>query len=101
MGAAITTLLAYGLQAVLMYGYVRRVYPFVWNLPFIWRSIAGVGVMVSFLIASRGQDLPLKLTGLLLGVGSYVGTLVLLGGFEAREWGLLKKLLARTDPDVP
>ena len=92
-GAAATTLLAYGLQTVLMYGYVRRFYPFVWNLPFIWRSIVGVGVMVSFLIVSREQDLPLVLAGLLLGVGGYAGTLVLLRGFEAREWGLLKNLL--------
>lgn len=97
VGAAATTLLAYGLQASLMYVHIRRHFPFTWNLAFAGRAAAAAVPMAACLFASSGRSVAAQVAGLLAGVGVFYGTLAALGGFERREWDLVRRLVGVRD----
>ena len=99
IGAAATTFLTYFLQLVLVYSFVRRSFPFAWNFAFLNRSLLAAIPMIVTLLHFREQEVLGNIGGLILGGGLYLLVLLLLGGFERREWTLAKSLVGLTKND--
>ena len=93
VGAAWVTAGTYLLQLVLMLAYVRGHYRFPLNLAFLFRGLIAVLPMLLILSYCGAGSLLMNIAGIFGGGATYLVCLLALGGFEAREWALVRSTL--------
>ena len=85
MGAAVATLVAYGVLGLMTLAVTRRYLKFDLSLPFIAKSIAASAVMALCLWLIGPQSLGAVIGSIALGVVIYFGVLILIRGFSRYE----------------
>jgi O-antigen/teichoic acid export membrane protein len=93
LGAAVATLIAYGVLGVLGLIVTRRYLKFDLSLPFIGKSIASAGVMALCIWLINPQSLWAVLLSIFLGALIYFGVLILSKGFSREELAFFTNLV--------
>ncbi len=91
-GAAVTTLMTYGLQAAATYAMSRSILPFPWQWQLMAKALLAATPLA--LILTLGLQASAQQPALvIIGCASYVGLLLVFGVFEQREWKLAKAVI--------
>ena len=103
IGAALATLLSYGLMGVLTLILTRRYLKFDLNPVFIAKSVFASLVMLAFLLIAKPQSALMVLVSIILGILIYFGILIIVRGLDREElvffFNIAKNILKRGNND--
>ncbi len=93
-GAAFTTLMTFVLQSLFSFVYVRRYYPIKYNSSIVSKCAIASALMVSLILPFREGTFVVQAASFFTGIVGYVLSLVLMKGFERREFDFFRRLLS-------
>lgn len=92
LGAALATLISYGVLGILTLLVTRRYLKFDLSVPFLLKSILASGIMAVCIRLLNPQSISLILVSIMGGAIVYFAVLFLVGGFSLRELKFVKNL---------
>jgi len=93
LGAAVATLVAYGILGLLTLIISFRYFKFDLGLPFIMKSAVASGIMTVIIWLLHPQELTLVILSILLGIVIYIAVMLLLKAISRKELMFFKELL--------
>jgi O-antigen/teichoic acid export membrane protein len=98
LGAALATLISYGVLGILTLLVTRRYLKFDLSAPFLLKSILASAIMAGCIRFLNPQSISLILVSIMGGAIIYFSVLFLVGGFSLRELNFLKAFVLREVP---
>jgi O-antigen/teichoic acid export membrane protein len=98
LGAALATLISYGVLGILTLLVTRRYLKFDLSTPFLLKSILASAIMAGGIRFLNPQSISLILVSIMGGAIIYFSVLFLVGGFSLRELNFLKAFVLREVP---